>query len=168
MLGGLARWLRAAGHDASFDVGIDDGDLVRRCAEEGRVLLSSDGGIFHRNVVKAGTVRALFVPRHAPPEEQLAFVVRELALPIGEARCMACSGELLAVRKAEVEGDVPPRSYEAFEAFWRCASCAKVYWHGTHWARIQTLLRAFPPDAASCVAGSTPDANRRQRSRFVG
>lgn len=150
MLGGLARWLRA-GHDASFDVAIDDGELVRRCADEGRVLLSSDAGIFRRNVVKDGTVRALFVPRATPPEDQLAFVMRELGLALDESRCMTCSGELERVPKAEVEGDVPPRSFEAFEDFWRCASCAKIYWHGTHWARIQKALRAFSRDAASCV-----------------
>jgi uncharacterized protein with PIN domain len=151
MLGGLARWLRAAGHDASFDVGIDDGDLVRRCIAEERVLLSSDAGIFRRNVVKAGGVRALFVPRATPPEEQLAFVVRELALDVRDARCMACSGELMRTEKVEVEGEVPARSFGAFSDFWRCAVCRKVYWHGTHWARIQTSLRVFSRDAARCV-----------------
>jgi uncharacterized protein len=157
MLGGLARWLRAAGHDASFDVGIDDGDLVRRCLEEERVLLSSDGGIFLRNVVKEGRVRALFVPRATPPEEQLAFVVRELGLAIGDARCMACSGELRAVPKEDVANDVPPRSYEAFEEFWRCESCAKVYWHGTHWQRIQNELPT--PAATPRSPNAMPSAN---------
>jgi uncharacterized protein with PIN domain len=141
MLGGLARWLRAAGHDASFDVGIDDGHLVRRCVEEARVLLSSDGGIFLRNAVKNGQVRALFVPRATPPEEQLAFVLRELGLDVEDARCMACSGELDVAAKADVRNDVPPRSFEAFDEFWRCRACAKVYWHGTHWQRIRNVVR---------------------------
>jgi hypothetical protein len=35
MLGGLARWLRAAGYDASWHDGIDDGELVRLCHAEG-------------------------------------------------------------------------------------------------------------------------------------
>ena len=140
MLGGLARWLRAAGHDASFEVGIDDGDLVRRCAQEDRVLLSSDGGIFLRNVVKDGSVRALFVPRATPPEEQLAFVLHELDLGVEDARCMACGGQLALVPKAEVENDVPPRSFAAFDDFWRCGKCAKIYWHGTHWDRITQML----------------------------
>jgi DUF1680 family protein len=30
MLGGLARWLRAAGYDARFEYGIDDADLIAR------------------------------------------------------------------------------------------------------------------------------------------
>lgn len=144
MLGGLARWLRGAGYDASFVHGIDDGDLVRRCAEEGRVLLSSDSGIFLRNVVKDGSVRALFVPRATPPVEQLAFVLRELALETRDARCMCCSGELAMVAKGDVAGEVPPRSFEAFDEFWRCVTCAKVYWHGTHWSAIQKNVEPRP------------------------
>jgi len=52
MLGGLARWLRAAGYDASWTEGIDDWDLVRLARREGRVLLSSDTGIFKIGVVR--------------------------------------------------------------------------------------------------------------------
>lgn len=40
MLGGLARWLRAAGYDALFEYGIDDADLIHRCRNDGRILLS--------------------------------------------------------------------------------------------------------------------------------
>ena len=46
MLGGLARWLRAAGYDASWRVDISDPDLIRLSRDEGRTLLSSDTGIF--------------------------------------------------------------------------------------------------------------------------
>ena len=48
MLGGLARWLRAAGYDAEFEYGIDDCELIRRAGEGGRILLSSDGPMFER------------------------------------------------------------------------------------------------------------------------
>jgi uncharacterized protein len=46
MLGGLARWLRAAGYDASWHPGIDDRDVIRLSRDERRMLLSSDTGIF--------------------------------------------------------------------------------------------------------------------------
>jgi uncharacterized protein with PIN domain len=62
MLGGLARWLCAAGYDAEFDPRVDDGDLVSRAAASGQVALSSDGGIFDRTVVRTGVVHALYVP----------------------------------------------------------------------------------------------------------
>ena len=46
MLGGLARWLRAAGYDTSWHHGIEDRDLVRLAGEQGRTLLTSDTRIF--------------------------------------------------------------------------------------------------------------------------
>lgn len=152
MLGGLSRWLRAAGYDASFEYGIDDGVLVRVAAEQGRVVLSSDGGIFERNVVKRGEVRALRVPRATPPVEQLAFVLRAFDLQTTEARCMACSGELLETTKADVAGIAPPRSFAAYDRFWTCASCQKLYWHGTHWSRIARRLADVARGHSSRIA----------------
>jgi hypothetical protein len=97
MLGGLARWLRASGYDAEFEQGIEDAELVRRAGERGQILLSSDGGVFARNVVRTGAVRGLYVPRGLSKLEQLGFVLQSLALPVRPPRCMACSGALAEV-----------------------------------------------------------------------
>lgn len=142
MLGGLSRWLRAAGYDAAFEHGIEDGTLVRLASKEDRIVLSSDSGIFERTVVKTGRVRALFVPRATPPTDQLAFVLRALALPTRDPRCMACGGELREVSKSTVAHLAPPRSFATYDRFWTCAACAKLYWRGTHWSRIVERLAA--------------------------
>lgn len=136
MLGGLARWLRAAGYDAQFEYGIDDGDLVRRAAAGGQVLLSSDGPMFERNIIKNAHVRALFVPRQLSKLQQLQFVLRELKLPLRPAKCMSCGGELSEVPKHTVTGEAPPLAYRNCSQFWRCTRCGKLFWHGTHWQRI--------------------------------
>src|SRR5262245_24201004 len=94
MLGGLARWLRAAGYDASWHDGIDDRDLVRLGQAEGRTVLSSDDDIFGFAVVRDRVVPALFVPRGLDVQAQLRHVLRELSLPLLGPRCMACSGVL--------------------------------------------------------------------------
>jgi uncharacterized protein with PIN domain len=137
MLGGLARWLRAAGYDAHFDYAIEDGDLVALAEKEHAVLLSSDAPLFDRTKIKSGSVRALFVPRHRPVLEQAAFVLRELALPVKDARCMRCGGLLAKVEKREVEAELLPKTRAAYEEFWRCGRCGKVYWHGAHWEKIE-------------------------------
>jgi len=108
MLGGLARWLRAAGYDASWRVDITDPDLVRLAHAEGRTLLSCDNDIFQFAIVRDGVQPALFVPLRLSPEEQLAFVLRQLALPLRQPRCMACGGSLVEVPKERAEGRVPP------------------------------------------------------------
>src|ERR1043166_3557444 len=84
MLGGLARWLRAAGYDVSWQADIADCDLVRLARREGRTLLTSDTGIFRRGVIRDGEVSALFVPHGLNIQEQLRFVLRELQLCLRE------------------------------------------------------------------------------------
>jgi uncharacterized protein with PIN domain len=140
MLGGLARWLRAAGYDAAFEYGIDDGDLVRRARRDGRVLLSSDGPLFERNVIRSGEVRALYVPQQLSKLDALRFVVRELGLAPRPPRCMACGGELIETPKHAVTGEAPPLAFRRCDRFWRCRRCGKLLWRGTHWQKIDARL----------------------------
>jgi uncharacterized protein with PIN domain len=141
MLGGLARWLRAAGYDASWHDGIADPDLVRLAHAEGRTVLSSDGDIFEFALVRDGVVPALFVPRGEPVQVQLASVLRGLGLPLREPRCMACGGGLAEMSREEAAGRVPPRSLACHDRFWRCARCGMAFWHGSHWEKIVEQLR---------------------------
>jgi uncharacterized protein with PIN domain len=141
MLGGLARWLRAAGYDVFWQEWIDDGDLVRRAQAEAWTVLSSDDDVFEFAVVRDGVVPSLFVPRGLGVQEQLAFVMQRLDLPLREPRCMACGGELSERAKEAVSDRVPPRSLACHEQFWECGRCRRVFWHGTHWRQITQRLR---------------------------
>ena len=147
MLGGLARWLRAAGYDAAFEYGIDDGELIERARAGGRVLLSCDGPMFQRNVIQRGEVKALQVPRQLGNVEALRFVLDGLDLPLLPPRCMACGGELREVPKHTVMAEAPPLAYRNCDRFWRCARCGKLLWHGTHWQKITRRLGSLgrPP-----------------------
>jgi hypothetical protein len=140
MLGGLARWLRAAGYDAEFEYGIEDGELIRRALDSGRTVLSSDGPLFDRNVIRRGEADALYVPQQLSKLEQLRFVMRERDLPLRTPRCMACGGPLTEVPKHTVTDEAPPLAYRNCEKFWRCGRCGKLLWHGTHWERITRRL----------------------------
>src|SRR5262249_11735955 len=141
MLGGLARWLRAAGYDASWHPGIRDRDLVRLVEEQGCFLLTSDTGIFKFALVRDGNVPALFIHRLLDKEGQLAFVLGKLNLPLREQRCMACGGGLVEVPKANVRERAPPRSFAWKERFHECSRCGRLYWEGTHWQHIEEVLR---------------------------
>jgi uncharacterized protein with PIN domain len=121
MLGGLARWLRAAGYDSSWRADIDDWELVRLARAKQRVLLTCDTGIFRIGIVRDGDLPALLLPPGLSKDEQLAFVLRELDLPLREHRCMACGGHLAEVPKEQVRGRVLPRSFEWVDHFFECA-----------------------------------------------
>jgi uncharacterized protein len=143
MLGGLSRWLRAVGYEADFEHGIEDGDLVERAAAANAIILSSDRPLFDRKRITSGQVRALFVPRHAPVLDQAVFVLQTLKLEVRDHRCMDCSGELQRVEKSSVEREVPQGAFKTFDEYFRCARCHKVYWHGTHWAKIEATREAI-------------------------
>ena len=140
MLGGLARWLRAAGYSAEFDVHLADGALVRRALSARKVLLTSDSGIMERYAVSRGLVRAVFIPRGKSVIAQLAHVLRELNLPLGDSRCMDCDGELREAPLEEVAGRVPEKVKECCDGFFVCRGCGNVLWRGTHWASITSRL----------------------------
>jgi uncharacterized protein with PIN domain len=140
MLGGLARWLRAAGYDASWQEGIDDWDLVRLARREDRTLLTSDTGILRIGIVRDGEVHALMVPHGLDKQAQLAFVLRTLGLPVREPRCMACGGAMEAVAKETVRERAPARTFEWVEQFFECTRCRRLFWKGTHWQRIAAAL----------------------------
>jgi uncharacterized protein len=51
---------------------------------------------------------------------------------------------LEAVAKADVASLVPERSRRHYETFLRCRGCGRIYWHGSHAARLeQALVRAL-------------------------
>ncbi|UJR83409.1 Mut7-C RNAse domain-containing protein [Sandaracinus amylolyticus] len=136
MLGGLSRWLRSSGYDAEFAGPIDDGELVIRAEESGAILLTSDGPLMRRRPITSGTVRALLVPRAQPLFDQTVFVLRELALPVIDPRCMSCGGALVPVGAESLAREVPAMSLSAFDEFWRCDRCARAFWKGSHWEGI--------------------------------
>ncbi len=140
MLGGLARWLRAAGYEAHFEYGIADRELVRRTEEGGGILLSSDGPMFERTVIRTGRVQALYIPQQMNNLQQLGFVMARLGLSLLAPRCMSCGGELLTLPKHEVMGEAPPLAYRHCSDFYRCRACGKLFWKGTHWQRIRQRL----------------------------
>lgn len=153
MLGGLARWLRAAGYRSEFARGAEDGALVRRAYHEGKVLLTSDSGIMERYAITEGVVACLFVPREMSLTEQLGYVLGRLGLAVRASRCMECGGRLREVPLGVVKEEVPRKVRSRCDKFYRCEECEKVYWHGTHWRDIARRLER----AAELARGHGPE-----------
>lgn len=142
MLGGLAKWLRAAGYDTYYareGTDISDGSLVRMALEDGRTLLTSDRGFLERKPVRDEEVSILVVP-HLPVEDQLRLVAGSFDLARRPSRCMECNGELEVVQTSDVVERVPPGVIRDHQKFFRCQGCGRVFWHGSHWERIVTRL----------------------------
>jgi len=143
MLGGLARWLRAAGYDAAWQEGIDDADLLRSALAEGRVLLTCDTELARHGAVRSGRVRALVLPHGMDKVEQVRWVFERLGLSRRTPRCMACGGRLRRIPKESARPEVPPRTFDWCDTYFRCERCAKVFWRGTHWRKIEARLNTL-------------------------
>ena len=141
-LGGLARWLRAAGYEALWIAGIDDGALLIEARKLGAVILTTDSMLMERRVLRDRVVPSFWLPPTLEIEQQLVLVMREFDLPLRAPRCMTCGGQLMASNKEKLRERIPPRTYLWRDEYFVCASCGKLFWHGTHWEKIVRTLEA--------------------------
>jgi uncharacterized protein with PIN domain len=139
-LGGLARWLRAAGYEALWQPKIQDGDLLRQVKQNGTILLTTDSMLMERRVVRERAVRAFWLPPTLKLEKQVEVVFREFHLKIREPRCMTCGGELVICAKEKLRERIPPKTYRWLDQYFVCRRCDKLFWRGTHWDRIRRQL----------------------------
>ncbi len=141
MLGRLARWLRFAGLDASFDANLPDLALAARARVEGRWLLTKD----RRLAALAGPRVVLLHGRSVA--EQAAELRDRLPLEVEPdrffTRCSCCNGELAEVAPARARDRVPPFVALRATRFFSCPGCGRTYWRGTHPARIERTLRTL-------------------------
>jgi uncharacterized protein with PIN domain len=137
MLGRLAKWLRAAGHDVVYEAPFDDLSLAERARREGRILLTRDRDLAQRRGVRSLLIHANDLDR------QLRQVLAIFPAPGTGSRCMVCNAALQEVPLSAVQDFVPPRVREYHDRFWLCPSCRRVYWQGTHWQHMQERLQSL-------------------------
>jgi uncharacterized protein len=142
-LGGLARWLRAAGYDAHWQPHIADDELLRQAQAIPATILTTDGMLMERRLLRDGIIPSFWLPPTLSIREQLALIFREFDLPLRAPRCMSCGGELRPAAKETLRERIPPRTYRWRDEYFVCARCNKLFWHGTHWQRIVGTLAAL-------------------------
>lgn len=149
-LGGLARWLRAAGYEADW-LRSAVPDPVAEARRRRAVLVTTDSRHAARMAETEGDPQVLWVPSSLRRVRQLGVVLRDLDLEPRTARCMSCGSELRAVPKQEVEARIPPRTARWKDEYFLCAGCGRLYWQGTHWQRIAARLEGERPLPAAAA-----------------
>ena len=138
MLGSLARWLRLLGYDCTYSREVKDDELVAVSRGDGRIVLTRDWRVAKH------AARAVFV---APGtlDDELTCVLRALSITPPEeppaVRCSVCNA-LLEADPAPAPPAVPSRVVELGLDVWRCPTCGRHYWHGTHVDSMVKRLRA--------------------------
>lgn len=148
----LGRWLRIMGVDCARAGQVPAGQVLERALEENRVLLTRDTRLARR--------------RRRPPIEfiqsdhlelQLVQVLRAWEIdPVARAcsRCVRCNALLGPLAPAEAGPRVPARVVASGAPLAACPVCGRVYWPGTHRARMMRRLEQLVQAVRSGRSGN--------------
>jgi uncharacterized protein with PIN domain len=142
MLGRLARWLRAAGHDAELVArGTDDRDVMAVAVADDRLLLTRDRGFLER---KAATGRVIVLESDTLPGQ-----ARELRQRIGVdwlhapfTRCVVDNTPLHAANAGQ-RAAAPHPVGKSGTPVTACPTCRRIYWVGDHHRRMRARLERW-------------------------
>jgi hypothetical protein len=167
MLGKLTRWLRMLGYEANYAKDRPDSELITIAKREGLTLLTSDEQLY-RTAAMRGMESFLVTGR--TEEERLASLADRfklnLEIDVANSRCPVCGSPIEEKPKAEVEAWVPAATFKVYKTFWVCTNpkCAKVYWQGSHWLKIEQTLE----NARRIHEARTSATTRREQVELGG
>ena len=137
-LGWLARLLRMNGFDTLYDNHSHDHEIERISSAEGRIVLTRDRELLKRRGITHGCyVHAV----RSPQQLQEIFGRLDLARSARPfTLCLHCNAPLHSIDKAQVAAALPPTVRAQFERFSCCSVCERVFWEGSHWRRMRSML----------------------------
>jgi len=138
-LGGLARFLRMLGFDTLHENAYTDDEIRRLAAEDRRIVLTRD-----RELLKCGDIARGHYVRAVKAERQIAEIAARYRL--GDraqpfSLCLRCNRPLEPVDRTEIAARVPGKVLHLHDRFTRCPGCERIYWPGSHYARMQAALQ---------------------------
>lgn len=144
MLGSVARKLRIFGFDTLYVAHVEDSEVLKIGVDQDRVILTADKEFFKR-IVKARAKGVL-----VGGSDELADIVHILdkngihSIGVGtESRCSMCNGRLSTFDPSRVPAGIPEKVAANHKEFFKCGSCGKLYWEGSHMKRIRALANAI-------------------------
>ncbi|BAZ66747.1 MAG: Mut7-C ubiquitin/RNAse domain-containing protein [Pelatocladus maniniholoensis HA4357-MV3] len=137
-LGKLASSLRLLGFDTLYQNNYHDPELAEISSTQNRILLTRDKGLLMRSIVTYG-----YYVRNTDPQQQIVEILRrfdlfDLVSPF--QRCLRCNGILQPVDKQAVINQLPDTVVLYTDEFHRCQNCARIYWKGSHYKRLQRFV----------------------------
>jgi uncharacterized protein with PIN domain len=142
MLGKIARKLRMFGFDTIYDPNIDDIDILNS-KYEGRIVLTSDRMLFKR--CKKKGIDTILTYKETEIENLLTIFsslniksVNSQKLPY---LCTRCNGLLdTIIDKNLIKYEIPVRLLYSNKIFYKCTTCRKIYWRGSHMEHVSHLI----------------------------
>lgn len=137
-LGRLAARLRMLGLDCLYRNDAGDPELASTAVVEGRILVTRDRRLLMRKVVTSGYLVRSLMPREQVLEVVARYRLRAWIKPF--LRCIRCNHLLEPVRKADILERLEPLTRRYFEEFRMCRGCGQIYWKGSHYEKMLSLI----------------------------
>ncbi|NLH48762.1 MAG: hypothetical protein GX444_09170 [Myxococcales bacterium] len=141
-VGQLAKWLRLTGFDCAYNDSPKPAEVLKQARNEHRLILTKNT----RLAACCEPDECLFIEADRSVD-QLKYVLTKLNLSIDNERvftiCSLCNERLLNRAREEVRGLVPPYVFAHQEQYRQCPRCQRLYWGGTHKARMIERLDAI-------------------------
>jgi uncharacterized protein with PIN domain len=137
-LGKLAKYLRLLGFDAKYGNNFSDIELADISLLESRILLTRDLGLLKYSNIIWG-----YWLRNSSSVEQIKEVVSKFDLKLNFkpfSRCLECNGEIELTEKANIMPQLKAKTKKYFNEFYKCKSCGKIYWKGSHWEKMASFI----------------------------
>ena len=130
MVGKTCKWMRIMGYDTLYPQCKSDTEILKKCIEEDRILLTRDYEFYRRyskSIFLDSTYFKLQIKQIIalfPPKRNLFF-----------SRCPICNALL-----EDINSDLMPSEFSAvksrFSTVKYCKYCNKYYWNGSHYLKI--------------------------------
>lgn len=137
-LGKLAHHLRMMGFDALYRNSFTPTELIDIAARDDRILLSMGASLIEKGGANAG-----YRIRSSNPREQLVEILRRFDLWTSVhpfERCLHCNEILHRQEQDAVLDRLPEKVRALYHQFNVCPACSRVYWEGTHFARMKAFV----------------------------
>lgn len=137
----LCKTLRMLGFNALSRDDFPLEETVARAIEERRIWVRKDieaPGLQYG--IRYFLVQSDDVPGQLS-EIESQYPIRECARLF--SRCLKCNELLCEVPLAQVKERVPQRVLIAFQQFYVCPACNRIYWPGSHLQRMKKKLEAW-------------------------
>ncbi len=144
---GLVRWLRFLGIDTESAPALaPDEEVKTKALASQRLLLTRD-----RQLAESMNPDQVVHLSSDQIKTQLAEVLRRVPVPLEAewfTRCTECNTLLHSLNSLEIATDariphfVKDSTDPQIHSVWKCESCARVYWKGSHYDRTHSLLQA--------------------------
>jgi uncharacterized protein len=125
MLMRLGRWLRLLGQDVANPEGESDRSIMEQAQEERRTIITRDTKL--SQACRKHELPCIFIRSSFIEEQLVEMASTGVLLRLDPKRCTICNGLLEEMKREEAK-------------MWRCLICNRMYWHGSHWEKMESVL----------------------------